>query len=224
MGHDAAWHAKRREGIGGSDIAAIFGLSSWKKPLDIYRLKTGMEGPSNAGAAAARGSRLEGAVIKRFVLDSGMPVTDGHDFLRHHQWPRVRLQANTDGTIPGDDPGVFEAKTTTRHSRTADTLYEDMIPIYYATQVQGYLAATDYSWGVLAAMVGPAGHNEWDPHQCDLLALRFERNDTAIQIIEEVVEEFWAHVDDRRPPRWTRHNLVQDLLQALRWTEVERVL
>ena len=31
-----AWLNERRKGIGGSDVAAIIGLSPWTTPLDIY--------------------------------------------------------------------------------------------------------------------------------------------------------------------------------------------
>lgn len=223
-GHSADWHAKRQEGIGGSDIAGIFGLSSWKRPLDIYRLKVGLEGPSQAGEAARRGSRLEADVVRRFAGASGMRITDGHDFLRHPRWPRVRIQANTDGTIEELSPGVFEAKTTTRGSSTARTLIEGRVPTWYATQVQGYLSATGYEWGILAALLGPTETNDWDPDACDLVAVHFGRNDTAIQLIEEVAEEFWHHVDTRRPPRWDRHPAARDLLSALRYTPMRSAL
>ena len=33
------WLSARRTGIGGSDIAAILGLSPWRTPLDVYRDK-----------------------------------------------------------------------------------------------------------------------------------------------------------------------------------------
>ena len=35
------WLKTRQTGIGGSDVAAILGLSKWKTPLDIYLAKTG---------------------------------------------------------------------------------------------------------------------------------------------------------------------------------------
>lgn len=222
-GHDASWHEKRREGIGGSDIAAIFGLSSWKSPVDIYRLKVGLDEPRDAGEAAARGSRLEGDVVRRFSEASGMTVTEGFDFMRHPDWPRTRIQANTDGTLPGEPPGIFEAKTASRGSSTAGAFLDRIVPIWYATQVQGYLSVTGYDWGVIAALLGPSATNMWDPDQCDLVALRFERNDLAIQMIEEVVQEFWACVDAGNPPRWRMHNLTSDLVQSLRHTPTERI-
>ena len=36
----ADWLKLRRRGIGGSDVAAIIGISKWRTPLDIYNDKT----------------------------------------------------------------------------------------------------------------------------------------------------------------------------------------
>lgn len=33
------WLKNRQTGIGGSDVAAILGLSKWKTPLDVYNDK-----------------------------------------------------------------------------------------------------------------------------------------------------------------------------------------
>jgi hypothetical protein len=39
-----AWHAARKRGLGGSDIAAVLGVSPWQKPMDVWLSKTGMVG------------------------------------------------------------------------------------------------------------------------------------------------------------------------------------
>ena len=40
-----AFLERRRSGIGGSDIAAIIGISPWKTPRDIYLAKKGLAEP-----------------------------------------------------------------------------------------------------------------------------------------------------------------------------------
>ena len=40
-----AWLDRRRAGIGGSDVAALLGLSRWKTPLDVFLDKTGRSEP-----------------------------------------------------------------------------------------------------------------------------------------------------------------------------------
>lgn len=36
----ADWLKLRRRGIGGSDVAAILGLSKWRTPLEVWQDKT----------------------------------------------------------------------------------------------------------------------------------------------------------------------------------------
>ncbi len=39
--HSPAWHAMRRTGIGGSDVAACLGLNPYRAPIDVYAEKIG---------------------------------------------------------------------------------------------------------------------------------------------------------------------------------------
>lgn len=38
----AEWLEGRRQGIGGSDVAAVLGLSPWKTALDVWNDKLGL--------------------------------------------------------------------------------------------------------------------------------------------------------------------------------------
>ena len=58
-----AWLEWRRGGLGGSDIGAIFGLSPWRGPWDVYLSKMhGHDGTGNASTDT--GNRLEGVVAE----------------------------------------------------------------------------------------------------------------------------------------------------------------
>ena len=64
---DEGWHAARAKGIGGSEIAAILGKSSWSSPTDIYMRKIPQfaNEPQPAQSEAARwGNVLEDSIIK----------------------------------------------------------------------------------------------------------------------------------------------------------------
>ena len=54
---EAGWHAARATGIGGSDIAAIMGESSWKSPYDIWMAKTGQIASSGAEMPQSEAAR-----------------------------------------------------------------------------------------------------------------------------------------------------------------------
>ena len=42
---DAEWLEQRKKGIGGSDVAAIMGLSPWRTPAEVWFEKTGRVEP-----------------------------------------------------------------------------------------------------------------------------------------------------------------------------------
>ena len=65
---DAGWLEQRKRGIGGSDVAAIMGLSPWKSPLEVWLEKTNRaESPDLSGKeAVAMGTELEGDVLEMY--------------------------------------------------------------------------------------------------------------------------------------------------------------
>jgi len=48
------WHAARKKGLGGSDIAAVMGVSPWQTPMDVWLSKTGKVGPNAETVSAVR--------------------------------------------------------------------------------------------------------------------------------------------------------------------------
>ena len=68
------WLKGRQKGIGGSDVAAIFGLSRYRTPLDVYFSKTEEEVDDSQSQAAYWGSQLEDLVAKEFQKRTGMKV------------------------------------------------------------------------------------------------------------------------------------------------------
>lgn len=69
------WLKNRQTGIGGSDVAAILGLSKWKSPLEIYESKTETAEPKEEQSQAAYfGSLLEDVVAREFATRTGMKI------------------------------------------------------------------------------------------------------------------------------------------------------
>lgn len=72
-----AWLEGRRKGIGGSDVAAIMGLSKWGSPLDVYNEKLGLnpeEKSERANQSLYWGTVLEDTVAKEFAKRTGFKV------------------------------------------------------------------------------------------------------------------------------------------------------
>ena len=73
----------RKTGIGGSDVAAILGLSKYKTALDIYNDKIATENPEdNQSQAAYFGSILEDVVAKEFSKRTGMKIQKVNQSIR----------------------------------------------------------------------------------------------------------------------------------------------
>lgn len=189
---DAGWLEQRKRGIGGSDVAAIMGLSPWKSPLEVWLEKTGRaESPDLSDReSVAMGTELEGDVLEMYR--------------RRHPKSRVQrvnailtsnirpwAQASLDGIVR--DPelgwGVLEIKTGSRESE-----WKDGVPLHYLTQVTHYLSVTGYPFADVAALIGDYGLHYHE--------FRVMRDDDDLQSVVESVDEFWAdYVEkDAMPP------------------------
>lgn len=101
----AAQHAIRQQGISGSDIAPVLGLSTFKAPIDIWREKKGYACPHEENEDMQRGRILEPAIIQWYREATGLFVA--YDGAKQRTWvstdhPLVR--ATPDGiAYAGED-------------------------------------------------------------------------------------------------------------------------
>jgi len=134
-----SWLRARNSGIGGSEVAAILGLSPWATPLEVWRRKIGLAPESTSSLRMRRGTHLESWVRDEWAAATGAEVATV-PFLRDRSAPhRV---ASLDGLIIRPGPRVLEVKT-------AKHRWDDGLPIPYELQVRWYLAMT----GLEAALV-----------------------------------------------------------------------
>jgi len=182
----AEWLQERRRGIGGSDVAAILGLSSWRTPLDVYLDKTGQRVDRDEDNPAMYWGRTLEPVIRQHYADTtGRNVIQPNGILIHPE--HAFMFANVDGVT--EDGRVFEAKTARTASGWGEAGSDD-VPDAYALQVQHYMAVTGLPVADIAVLIGGSDfrvyHVEADPDlQADM-------------IMEE--SEFWQHVIEQRPP------------------------
>ena len=66
---NAKWERARRGGIGGSDVAAIMGISKYRSPYEVWLEKTGRVEPKDISGkqAVEWGNRLEDTVARKFA-------------------------------------------------------------------------------------------------------------------------------------------------------------
>ncbi len=86
---------ERRLGLGGSDVAAILGLSRYASPIDIYNDKVGELAEDIGNDATNRGNLLEPIIIKKYQDYSGCEVEEKLNTFTHLTYPF--LKANIGG-------------------------------------------------------------------------------------------------------------------------------
>lgn len=180
----AAWLEERREGIGGSDIAAILGISPFKTSFGLWLEKTGRheEEIRNEGRIEW-GNRLEPVILDYWQDTHGRKLIRGK-CVKHPTIDIVR--ATLDG-VTEDGATVVEAKNV-------DMTPKEPQP-YYATQVMWEMAASGATEGFLLELV--RGN--------DPVEFRFDATDPEVitktqAMIEQAVAWWDAHVLHDNPP------------------------
>lgn len=182
------WISTRRLGLGGSDVAAVLGLSPFATPLRVYLDKLGRVDPLELTEEMEWGIRLEDAVAQKFADETGLQIART-GMWRSRRWPW--LLANPDRAIRGQSAGL--------ECKTADMRYlpdwADEPPLHYVVQCVTYMAVTGARRWYLAALVGG---NHWFVYTID-------RDDDDIAAIVETTRRFWdLNLNRQVPPRVQR--------------------
>lgn len=202
----AQWLHLRRQGIGGSDAAAVCGLNPYRSAFEVWVDKTQLHGDDSDMSEAARwGTLLEPIVRQEVEIREGLFIEPVTGLLRHpdHEW----MLANIDGAAwhgmenetadqwrrrhSSGPEGIYEGKTA--NWRTATAWGDDdqpTVPDAYMVQVQHYLAVTGLSWVVVACLV--------DGQR--LMVRHVQRDEALISHLIDIEADFWRRVQDHTPP------------------------
>lgn len=204
------WLEQRREGIGGSDAAAICGYDEWTSPFAVYVSK--VEGvDSEAGEAARWGNLLEDAVAIEAAERLDLYITKTEQAYQHPHFPWMRANVdrlvydcpfNADHEVGGAPLGLLEVKTT---HRTED--WSDGPPRRVLIQVQHYLEVTGLERAWVAALLSD--------RRFSLQITEVARDDELIESLLAIEAKFWDDVEHRRPPAIDGYASTTDALKRL---------
>ena len=118
----------RHQYIGGSDIAAIMGLSRWKTPLKLWCEKT-LKIPApdlSNNEAVEMGTELEQFVADMFTKRTGKAVRRAPKMYFHPDYPFMaahvdRLVTGTDELLECKTASIFKKEEWENDHRTTDT-------------------------------------------------------------------------------------------------------
>lgn len=172
---------ERRSYVGGSDAAAILGLSKYHTAISLWLEKTGQtistgEAPNEP---AEWGNILEDPVSKEYARRTGLKIARVNHTRQHreHAW----MRANLDRRVIGK-PEIVEIKTV---RALGDEPRAD-----HVAQVRHYLAVTDTARAHLVYLV--SGQR--------LQSFIIERDMTAEAALIAAEQAFWHCVQTRTPP------------------------
>lgn len=202
-----SWLAVRQTGIGSSDAAAAVGLNPYKSRLELWMEKTGRDvGTETEDSLAADsplywGTVLEPIVAEHYAKRTGHQVRRVNAVLQHpkHPW----MLANLDREVRGsDEVQVLECKTA---GINGAKLWRDGVPEYVQLQVMHQLAVTGQQAADVAVLV--AGQ--------ELRIFRLERDESLIEQLITLEQEFWQYVEKDTPPPADESDSAGRALRAL---------
>jgi putative phage-type endonuclease len=196
------WKEMRRKGIGGSDAAAIAGLSKWKSPVAVYLEKIGQAPKEEVKSEAAYfGTKLEDFVAKEFSKRTGFKVRRKNAMLQHPDYPFIL--ANVDRLIIGKKEGL-ECKIASEYLK--QEWEDEEVPTQYLVQCQHYMAVTGYQAWWIAVLIG--GNK--------FVYKKIERDQELIKQLIEIETDFWnKHVLLKEPPLFDGSQASTDLLSHM---------
>ncbi len=178
--------------LGGSDAAAVLGISPWRTPLDVYLEKVGGaprgEFDESRLRAIARGKRMEPYVLDLLAEETGLQIIARNRRYMDNEFPFLACEVDAE-----DDAGEnIEIKTVSPFkAREWGEEATDEIPVHYTAQAMHGLMITGRPVCIFGVLIGGD----------DLRVYRVERDDETIHHLRAKEVAFWReHVQKRIPP------------------------
>jgi len=161
------WATSRRNGLGGTDAAAILGLSPWRRPIEVWEDKVHPERRAEVDKDCLRWGVLLEPVIRqeyarKFDIEVTAPADMGALFPNSKRWEDSTIITGRhpwmlgmpDGYLASTRTGL-EIKTASRRSDEWGAPSSDEIPAQYLMQCAWYMATTETpAWNVAVLFSG----------------------------------------------------------------------
>lgn len=157
------WHTERANGIGGSDIASILGISPWLERDELFLFKTGQKTVTTGSKGTGhlwRGTVWEDAIARTYLSNH---IEDSVFVNCKTSWRSSKNDyqtANIDGLlypIGGEKPkGIVEIKTS-----SVPESWKDGVPDYYRLQALWYLDTFGFEYADFAVLIDDYDYQEF---------------------------------------------------------------
>lgn len=160
---------ERRQGLGGTDVAAIIGVSSYRAAIEVWQEKRGETPPQEQTWRMRLGQLFEDAICDTYSEQTGRRL-GRMGVVVHKRYPF--LYVHPDRRVIGE-PGLVEAKKTALH-------LGDELPPVWRVQAQWQMGLTGRLWVDVVAFTGD-----------DIDIRREERDQALIDDLVETAVAFW---------------------------------
>lgn len=207
----STWLQWRRQGVGGSDVAAIAGLSTYASPVAVFYDKLGLAREQPDNEAMQWGRLLEAPIAAEFEQRTGLRVVCPQVLVWDDEHPHRR--ATLDGLVhehggwEADEPlppieevlGDLEIKTT------RDAPWVD-VPDRVLIQKQWQLGVCGFDHGWIAVL---HGGQRLEIHEVDF-------DPVAYDALCRIADRFWTeHVLAENPPPADSNPATTETLKAV---------
>ena len=204
------WLELRKKGLGGSDAAAVLGISPFRTARDLYYDKLGIVTADDQAnwVALEVGTLLEPLVARIFEAKTGLKVYQRKCMFQHPLYPWMLADLDYMVDLPDGTTAIVEIKTTNYNAK--DKWWyngEEIVPVYYESQGRHYMAVMNLDRVYYCCLYG---NNE------DEAIVRHIDRDMAYEAELIALErDFWhENVLARIPPPYTEDGDL--ILESLR--------
>jgi putative phage-type endonuclease len=224
----AEWLELRRPTIGGSDLAALAGLSKYASPFSVWATKLGKIDPDPGNEATAIGQELELSVARMFAKREQRAVVQWpvslrslkHEFASANldflivqpseMFPVGEVTLREDESPPPNIEAILECKTGAIASPGSPHLWlqgptGESIPEGYQLQGMWYLGVTGLDRVEFAALIGGYG----------LLVRSLFRDEEMIEDLFSVAADFYQLLITETAPEPDGSNATAEAIQSL---------
>lgn len=203
------WDELRSHGLGGSEIAAVVGLSPWESAFSLWHRKRGSIGKKTLNAGMDWGTRLEPVICAAWADAHKDHWVWNAGTLRHCEraWQLANVDrfVGTTGMTRDDVSAILEVKTAHQYDAHEWGHGPEDIPPYYRCQVLWYLDVLELPTAHLAVLIGGSDYREYViPYAAD-----------EARWLRENGEAFWQSVVDGDAPDIDGHNQTYEAVREL---------
>lgn len=211
------WLAARQDGIGGSEVGALVGVSGYETPFSVWRTKK-QGGKDLSGVAAVKwGHRFEDAVAEEVAEHIGLVSRFAGGLWADRERPHLRVTPDRFATRlrTWEAIGVIECKTSgdgdewESGSITAGGQGTGRAPLSYRAQVQWQLGVLGLRKGWLGCYISNQAR--------DFYVVEIDFDPEWFGELVDEAERFWVVniLGDEPPMHDLRHPKTEELLKQL---------